>query len=116
MLENMFMTIIKMSATASIAAVMIILLRLIVGRKLPKTFYYAAWAIVLIRLLVPFSISTGFSVFNFIPSYSGEEHQQVNMHQYEEIKTIRNADVNAGVSVLHQDTTLMITLTIRLMF
>ena len=87
MLENMFMTIIKMSATASIAAVMIILLRLIVGRKLPKTFYYAAWAIVLIRLLVPFSISTGFSVFNFIPSYSGEEHQQVNMHQYE-IKTI----------------------------
>ncbi len=105
MLENMFMTIIKMSATASIAAVMIILLRLIVGRKLPKTFYYAAWAIVLIRLLVPFSISTGFSVFNFIPSYSGEEHQQVNMHQYEEIKTIRNADVNAGVSVLHQDTT-----------
>ena len=67
MLQDMFMAIIKMSATASIAAVIIILLRLTVGRKLPKSFCYAAWMIVLIRLLLPFSVPTGFSIFNFIP-------------------------------------------------
>ena len=104
MLQDMFMAIIKMSATASIAAVIIILLRLTVGRKLPKSFCYAAWMIVLIRLLLPFSVPTGFSIFNFIPSYGGEEHQQANTHEYEEIKTLRNEAVNEGVKELHIDT------------
>jgi len=104
MLQDMFMAIIKMSATASIAAVIIILLRLTVGRKLPKSFCYAAWMIVLIRLLLPFSVPTGFSIFNFISSYGGEEHQQANTHEYEEIKTLRNEAVNEGVKELHIDT------------
>jgi beta-lactamase regulating signal transducer with metallopeptidase domain len=68
MLENLFLTIIEMSAMASITAVIVILLRQLVGRKLPRTFSYAAWAIVLIRLLVPFSIQSGFSLFNIVES------------------------------------------------
>jgi beta-lactamase regulating signal transducer with metallopeptidase domain len=68
MLENIFLTIIKMSATASITAVIVILLRQLAGRKLPRTFSYAAWAIVLIRLLVPFSIQSGLSLFNIVES------------------------------------------------
>jgi len=68
MLENLFLTVIKMSATASITAVIVILLRQLVGRKLPRIFSYAAWAIVLIRLLVPLSIQSGFSLFNIVES------------------------------------------------
>jgi len=70
MLENMFLTVIKMSATAAVIAVIVILLRQLAGRKLPGTFRYAAWAIVLIRLLVPFSIQSDFSLFNIIESPS----------------------------------------------
>lgn len=57
MLENIFLAIIKMSVTASITAVIVLLLRQSAGRKLPRAFSYAAWAIVLIRLLLPFSIN-----------------------------------------------------------
>jgi len=68
MLDNIFLTIIKMSVTASITAVIVILLRQLVGRKLPRTFSYAAWAIVLIRLLLPISIQSSFSLFNIVES------------------------------------------------
>jgi beta-lactamase regulating signal transducer with metallopeptidase domain len=64
MLENIFLTVIKMSATASITAIIVILLRQLAGRKLPRIFSYAAWAIVLIRLLIPFSIQSSFA-FHF---------------------------------------------------
>ena len=36
MLENIFLTVIKMSTTASITAVIVLLLRQLVGRKLPR--------------------------------------------------------------------------------
>jgi len=68
MLENLFLTVIKMSVMASITAVIVILLRQLIGIKLPRTFCYAAWAIVLIRLLVPFSIQSDFSLFNIMKS------------------------------------------------
>ena len=105
MLETMFLIIIKMSAAASIAAVIIILLRLSVGRKLPKTFHYAAWVIVLIRLLVPFSVSSSCSVFNFIPSHSSEISQQENRVKHEMTKVSQNIDNNKEVKVFHQDAT-----------
>ncbi len=68
MLENMFSTVIKMSVMASIAAIMVIFLRQLIGKKLPRTFSYAAWAIVLIRLLVPFSMQSDLSLFNIVNS------------------------------------------------
>lgn len=68
MLENIFLTVVRMSITASIAALTVILFRFAAGKKLPKSFSYAAWAIVLIRLLVPFSIESGFSLFNIMNS------------------------------------------------
>lgn len=68
MLENIFLTVVRMSITASIAALTVILFRFAAGKKLPKSFSYAAWAIVLIRLLVPFSIESGFSLFNIMKS------------------------------------------------
>ena len=103
MLENIFLTIINMSTAASIAAVIIILLRMLIGRKIPKTFHYAAWGIVLIRLLVPFSVPTSFSLFNFIPSNGGEIRQQINMTGYEVERVSRNEIAIDGTRVFHRD-------------
>ena len=68
MLDKIFLTVVKMSITASIVAIIVILLRQLIGRKLPRTFSYALWAIVLIRLLIPFSIQSDFSLFNIMKS------------------------------------------------
>lgn len=38
------------------------------SNKIPRIFSYALWAIVLVRLIIPFSISSTFSIFNAIPS------------------------------------------------
>ena len=53
----------NMSLTASIAIVLLILLRFVL-KKAPKVISYALWGIVLFRLLCPVSIGSTFSVFN----------------------------------------------------
>ncbi len=67
MLEDTFNLFINMSITASITAVFIALLRWVLSSRFPKIFSYTLWVIVLIRLLIPFSIPTMFSIFNTIP-------------------------------------------------
>lgn len=67
MLVNAFAVVLNMSITASVAAVLIIFFRWIFGKRLPKIFNYALWSIVLLRLLIPFSLPSMFSVFNAIP-------------------------------------------------
>ena len=53
----------NMSLTASVAIVLVILLRFAL-KKAPKVISYALWGIVLFRLLCPVSIGSTFSVFN----------------------------------------------------
>ncbi len=67
MLDNLFASVVNMSITASIAAVIILGIRLILGQRLPKLFSYALWSIVLIRLLIPYSFSSPLSLFNIMP-------------------------------------------------
>lgn len=54
---------INMSLTASVAIVLVILLRLLL-KKAPKVISYALWGVVLFRLLCPVSIGSNFSVYN----------------------------------------------------
>lgn len=53
----------NMSLTASVAIVLVILLRLLL-KKAPKVISYALWGVVLFRLLCPVSIDSIFSVYN----------------------------------------------------
>lgn len=68
MLENIFTTVLNMSITASIVAIVIILVRAVFHKSLPKIFSYAIWGVVLIRLLIPFSFSSLLSIFNILPT------------------------------------------------
>ncbi|TYQ16725.1 UNVERIFIED_CONTAM: beta-lactamase regulating signal transducer with metallopeptidase domain [Acetivibrio alkalicellulosi] len=65
---NIFNSVINMSITAAIVATVIILIRLMLKDKFPKIFCYSIWIIVLIRILVPVSISFAFSIFSIIPA------------------------------------------------
>lgn len=63
-MDQIFLKVINMSITASYVILFLILIRLFI-RKLPKIYSYSLWIIVLIRLLVPFSFS---SLFSMIPA------------------------------------------------
>ncbi|HZK56758.1 MAG TPA: DUF5301 domain-containing protein [Clostridia bacterium] len=64
-LHGLFTTILNMSITASYVAVGVILVRLLLS-KTPKIFSYALWAVVLFRLISPFSFATAFSFLGLL--------------------------------------------------
>lgn len=63
--ERMFLQILNMSMTAAIIIPAVLLVRLCL-RRVPKIFSYSLWAVVLFRLLCPFSLSTGFSLLGML--------------------------------------------------
>ncbi len=63
-LEHLFIEILNMSLTASAVILAVLLLRLALGRA-PRIFSYALWAVVLFRLLCPFSFTSGVSLLGF---------------------------------------------------
>ncbi|WP_227019648.1 M56 family metallopeptidase [Sinanaerobacter chloroacetimidivorans] len=65
MLE-LYLTVLNMSLTAALAALIIIILRGSLGRALPRTFSYAIWAIVLYRMICPVSFPSIFSMLERI--------------------------------------------------
>ncbi len=59
---DVYLTVLNMSITAGIAALIIMILRASLGKVLPRTFSYAMWAIVLYRMVCPVSFSSIFSM------------------------------------------------------
>ena len=66
-MSELFTRIIEMSLMGSVVILITILTRFIL-RKRSKSFIMILWAVVAVRLLVPFSIESAISVFNLIPS------------------------------------------------
>lgn len=63
MLSEIFYLILNMSLASCFVIAALLLLRLC--KPLPKRFVYPLWALAFFRLLVPFSRTTGWSLFNF---------------------------------------------------
>jgi len=57
------MTILKMSLSASILIMVVIVIRALALHKLPKKAFLALWGIVLCRLLFPYSLPSQFSIY-----------------------------------------------------
>ena len=60
-MERLFLTVLGMSGTASLVILAVLPARLAL-RRAPKAFSYVLWAVVLFRLLCPFSIESPFSL------------------------------------------------------
>ena len=82
-MTTLFITVLNMSITASFAALAVMLTRIPL-KKAPKIFSYALWAVVLFRLIVPFSIE---SVFSLMPASSNAIAQTIVYSQSPEIQT-----------------------------
>ncbi|QIB69433.1 hypothetical protein Ami103574_08860 [Aminipila butyrica] len=63
---NICLTVLNMSITAGMAALIIMILRSSIGKALPRTFSYGMWAIVLYRMVSPVSFSSIFSMLGSI--------------------------------------------------
>ena len=74
-------TLLNMSLTASVAIVLVILLRLLL-KKAPKVISYALWAVVLFRLLCPFSIGSSFSLYNLFDAPAEESGTLTSVIEY----------------------------------
>ncbi|MGZ7442296.1 M56 family metallopeptidase [Paenibacillus sp. TH7-28] len=57
------MSLLKMSFSAAILILVIVVIRALLLHKLPKKTFLALWGVVLCRLLMPFSIPSRFSIF-----------------------------------------------------
>ena len=64
MYQGIFLTIVNMSIIGGLAILLVLLVRLPLS-KAPKVFSYCLWAVVLFRLLVPFSFESVVSQFTF---------------------------------------------------
>ena len=64
MLDQIFMSVVDMSKTASIAILFVLIVRLFL-KRFPKYISYGLWIVVLFRLLCPFSFE---SMISFIPA------------------------------------------------
>ncbi|RCX07346.1 beta-lactamase regulating signal transducer with metallopeptidase domain [Anaerobacterium chartisolvens] len=62
---KLFTTVLNMSITASYIALAVIAIRLLL-KKVPRSFSYALWLAVLIRLVCPFSFNSAFSFLSFL--------------------------------------------------
>lgn len=60
-MPDLFLTVLNMSITSGLIALIIILLRGTLGRALPRIFSYALWAVVLFRMICPISFPSVFS-------------------------------------------------------
>ena len=71
----------NMSLTASVAIVLVILLRFLL-KKAPKVISYALWGVVLFRLLCPVSIESGLSLYNLIDAPTEESGTMTSAIEY----------------------------------
>lgn len=71
-MEQLFISVLNMSLTAGITILVVLIIRLMLKRA-PKIFSYALWAVVLFRLLCPFSFSSAVSLLGFLRAPNVEQ-------------------------------------------
>ncbi|MCC0627535.1 MULTISPECIES: M56 family metallopeptidase [unclassified Clostridioides] len=64
----MFIKLLEMSFTSGVLLLIVIFIRACLFKKLPKKVFVLLWLIVLFKLLVPVSLSSGFSIYSIIES------------------------------------------------
>ncbi len=69
------MTLLKMSIYGAVIILAIVLIRALTLHKFPKKIFVVLWSIALLRLLMPFEISSSFSIYSLLPKQQTETWQ-----------------------------------------
>lgn len=65
---SVFLAVVNMSITATVVAALLLIIRLLFGKKMPSVYCYLLWGVLFFRLLVPFSVVSRLSFFNLMPN------------------------------------------------
>ncbi|MCG8482089.1 MAG: M56 family metallopeptidase [Clostridia bacterium] len=107
MLSTIFTYVLNMSIAASVVFIMVMLVRLILKNKLPKTISYILWSLLLVRLIIPFSFSTNLSVFNYLPTSEKivEINEVVNSFEYipTDIGMMQEPKIETGINNMNEN-------------
>lgn len=76
------MDIVQMSVQAGVLIAAIVIVRAITLYRLPKTSFLALWGIAVARLLIPFSLTSRWSVYNLFAGLWGHEDTTVPTGSY----------------------------------
>ena len=71
------MNLLQMSLSGAVLIVAIIVIRALFLHKLPKKTFTILWTLVLIRLLLPFSIPSSFSIYSWFPSINSARESYI---------------------------------------
>jgi len=66
------MTLLKMSFYGAVIILAVLIIRAFTLHKLPKKTFLILWAVALIRLLIPFEVSSGLSLYSLLPEVPEE--------------------------------------------
>lgn len=66
------MTLLKMSFYGAVIILAVLIIRAFTLHKLPKKTFLILWAVALVRLLIPFEISSGLSLYSLLPEVPEE--------------------------------------------
>lgn len=108
MLGNIFTWILNMSITASIVAAVILCIRPLLHKRFPKIFSYALWSIVLVRLIIPISFTSMFSIFNVLPTpetsaaIPDSQHLGVIRYVPHNIGIMNPPEIHTGSPIINQ--------------
>lgn len=69
------MTLLKMSIYGAVIILAIVLIRALTLHKLPKKIFVILWSIALLRLLVPFEISSSYSIYSLLPKQHANTYE-----------------------------------------
>lgn len=93
-LQDLFLAVLNMSITVSYVILFVLLARLFL-KKAPKIFSYSLWAVVLFRLVCPFSFSSALSFLGFLKTDTME-------HIPADIGLMAQPKVNVGIDNINQ--------------
>ncbi len=100
-LKDIFLLILNMSITASYIAIVIIAIRFLILRKLPKIFSYSLWGILLFRLVSPICYSSGFSFLNL---FKTEVNKSSGIIEYvpQNIEMMEVPTIDVGINSINK--------------
>lgn len=93
-MEQIFLTVLNMSITGSYMIAFVMFLRLFL-KRVPKVFSYSMWGIVLVRLMIPFSFSSTFSILRLF---------KINTTKYipSDIGYMNQPQIDVGIGTINQ--------------
>lgn len=70
----MYMSLLQMSISGAILILAIVVIRAVAINRLPKKTFLVLWGIALLRLLIPFSVPSVFSVYSLVGQNTAVNH------------------------------------------